>query len=106
MSTLFKDPAFVTGTSMALIEAVADYNLKRYAQTDSSLYMLGASGLYGVILYIFQRSLRKESLGRVNSFWDASSNILDVFVGMLLGETFTGTQAIGFFLITCGILLV
>jgi hypothetical protein len=68
--------------------------------------MIGASGLYGVILYIFQRALRKESLGRVNSFWDASSNILDVFVGMLLGETFTGTQAIGFFLISCGILLV
>jgi len=101
-----QDNAFTTGASMAIIEAVADYNLKRYAQTDAPANILGAGGLYGFILYIFQNSLRKESLGRVNSVWDACSNILDVLVGISMGETYSLKQAFGFILISIGILLI
>lgn len=106
MKNFAKDNAFTTGASMAIIEAVADFNVKRYAQTDAPVNILGAGGLYGLILYIFQRSLRKESLGRVNSFWDACSNLLDVMVGIAMGESYTVRQGFGFILISIGILLV
>lgn len=103
---LLDDSAMRFAAAMGLIETFADFCLKKYAQTDQQGYLLGGIGGYSGVLYIFQRALRKEKLGRVNAGWNAFTTISDVLVGMSLGESYSFTQLFGFILITCGILLI
>ena len=91
---------------MASIETLADFFLKRYVQTDETGYLLGGIGGYGSVVYIFQRALRNEKLGRVNGAWNAFTTISDVFVGMFTGESYSVNQILGFILIACGIVLI
>ena len=91
---------------MGLIETIGDFFLKKYALTDQVGYLFGTIGSYGGIIYIFQRALRIEKLGRVNGAWNAITTISNLLVGMSLGETYSITQLIGLVLIACGIILI
>ena len=103
---LLDDSAMRFGFLMGLIETFADYCLKKYAQTDGLQYILGGLGGYGGVVYVFQRALRKDNLGRVNGAWNAFTTISDLIVGMTMGEKYSITQLLGFILISCGILLI
>jgi multidrug transporter EmrE-like cation transporter len=100
------DSAMRFATVMAIIETFADYCLKKYAQTDGLQYILGGLGGYGGVVYVFQRALRKDDLGRVNGGWNAITSISNVLLGMSMGEKYSMTQLLGFILISCGILLI
>jgi multidrug transporter EmrE-like cation transporter len=103
---LLDDSAMRFAMAMAIIETFADYCLKKYAQTDQTQYILGGLGGYGGVIYIFQRALRKDNLGRVNGAWNAFTTMSDVAVGMSMGEKYSITQLLGFIFISCGILLI
>lgn len=103
---LLDDSAMRFATVMAIIETFADYCLKKYAQTDALQYILGGLGGYGGVVYVFQRALRKDNLGRVNGAWNAITSISNVLLGMSMGETYSFTQLLGFIFISCGILLI
>ena len=103
---LLDDDAMRFGVAMGAIETFADYCLKRYAQTDNTDFLAATVSGYGGILYLFQRALRKEKLGRVNAWWNAFTSISNVLAGMSLGEKYSETQMLGFALISCGIFLV
>jgi multidrug transporter EmrE-like cation transporter len=103
---LLDDDAMRFGVAMGAIETLADYCLKKYAQTDRLEYISGGLAGYSSVVYIFQRALRKEHLGRVNGFWNAFTTVSDVLVGMSMGEKYSQTQLIGFALISIGIVLI
>ena len=103
---LLDDNAMRFAMAMAIIETFADFCLKMYAKTDQQSYLLGGVGGYGGVVYIFQRALRKEHLGRVNGAWNAITTISDVIVGMFTGENYSITQLLGFILIACGVVLI
>jgi multidrug transporter EmrE-like cation transporter len=103
---LLNDNAMRFAGAMALIETFADFCLKKYAMTDQSGFLFASLGGYGSIIYIFQRALRKEMLGRVNGGWNAFTTISNVLAGMSLGESYSFTQLVGFILIACGIILI
>jgi len=100
------DVAIQFATIMGAVETFAAYCLKLYAQTDKQEYILGGAASYMVIVYLFQRALRSENLGRVNGAWNAVTTISNVLVGMSMGEKYSITQLLGFILISCGILLI
>lgn len=103
---LLDDDAARFGAAMGAIETFADYCLKRYAQTDRLEYISGGLGGYSALIYVFQRALRKEKLGRVNAFWNAFTTVSNVAVGMSLGESYEPKQLIGFALISIGVFLI
>jgi len=103
---LLDDNAMRFAAAMGLIETFADYCLKMYAKTEQPSFLLGGVGGYGGVVYIFQRALRNEKLGRVNGAWNAITTISDVLVGMFTGETYTVYQLLGFVLIACGVVLI
>jgi len=103
---LLDDSAMRFATVMAILETVADYCLKKYAQTDQTPYILAGLGGYGGIVYVFQRALRKDDLGRVNGGWNAITSISNVLLGMSMGEKYSITQLFGFILISCGVLII
>jgi multidrug transporter EmrE-like cation transporter len=103
---LLDDSVMRFATAMAILETVADYCLKKYAQTDQTPYILAGLGGYGGIVYVFQRALRKDDLGRVNGAWNAITSISNVFLGMSMGEKYSITQLFGFILISCGVLII
>lgn len=106
LNTLLDDSALRYGALMALIETGADMSLKAYAQTDDPKYIAGGTAGYGAVVYIFQRALRNDKLGRVNAFWNSFTTVSDVVAGMYMGETYTQTQLLGFGLISIGIFLI
>lgn len=103
---LLDDDAARFGVAMGVIETFADAALKKYAQTDKPEFLAAGVGGYGGVVYIFQRALRKEHLGRVNGFWNAFTTISDVLVGSMMGEKYSEKQLLGFALISCGIFLI
>jgi len=103
---LLDDDALRFGVAMGAIETFADYCLKKYAQTDDIQALSGGIAGYSGVVYIFQRALRKEKLGRVNGFWNAFTTVSDVLVGMSMGESYTKKQLLGFALISIGIVLI
>ena len=103
---LLDDSVMRFSTIMGVVETFAVYCLKKYAQTDETQYILGGLGGYGGIVYVFQRALRKDDLGRVNGAWNAITTISNVLLGMSMGEKYSFTQLLGFILISCGILLI
>lgn len=106
VQNLLDDDAMRFGVAMGAIETLADYCLKKYAQTDRLEYISGGLTGYGALVYVFQRALRKEHLGRVNGFWNAFTTVSNVLVGMSMGEKYTEKQLMGFALISCGIFLI
>jgi multidrug transporter EmrE-like cation transporter len=106
IQNLLDDDAMRFGAAMGAIETFADYCLKKYAQTDRLEYISGGLTGYSAIIYVFQRALRKEKLGRVNAFWNAFTSVSNVVVGMSLGETYEPKQIVGFAIISVGIFLI
>jgi multidrug transporter EmrE-like cation transporter len=106
IQTLLDDSAFRFGMAMGVVETVSDASLKAYAQTNNNAYLATSVGGYGGILYLFQRALRKDKLGRVNAFWNSFTTMSDVAVGMAMGETYTSQQLLGFGLISIGIFMI
>ncbi len=103
---LLDDSVMRFAAVMAILETFADYCLKKYAQTDQTQYILGGLGGYGGIVYVFQRALRKDDLGRVTGGWNAITSISNVLLGMSMGEKYSITQLLGFILISCGVLII
>jgi len=106
IQTLLDDSAFRFGVAMGAIETLSDASLKAYAQTDNTGYLATTVGGYGTVIYLFQRALRKDKLGRVNAFWNSFTTMSDVAVGMAMGETYTTQQLLGFGLISIGIFMI
>jgi multidrug transporter EmrE-like cation transporter len=106
LTILVDDSAFRYAVLMGIIETGADGALKAYAKTDNTNYLATTVVGYGSLLYVFQRALKNEKLGRVNAFWNAFTTISNVGMGMAMGETYTGKQMLGFGLISIGIFLI
>jgi len=106
VETLLDDSAFRFAVAMGIVETGADASLKLYARTDNNNYLGATLTGYAAILYLYQRALRKEDLGRVNAFWNAFTTVSNVAAGMALGENYSNTQLLGFGLISAGIFLI
>ncbi len=86
-------------------ELVGDIALKHYAKTDNKLFLgIGTSAYLGLV-YILQYYLKKQSLGLVNGYWDAFSNIATTTAAFCMGERFTSKQIAGLSLIAGGMFL-
>jgi multidrug transporter EmrE-like cation transporter len=106
LTILVDDSAFRYAVLMGIIETGADGALKAYATTNNPNYLATTLAGYSSLLYVFQRALRNEKLGRVNAFWNAFTTVSNVGMGMAMGETYTGTQLLGFGLISAGIFMI
>ena len=96
----------MSGVLLTLSESVGDYALKIFT-TNGSKVMLGIgmavyAGLAGLLAWLF----KFNGLAITNAFWDATSNVLTMFMGaVLFGETYTVRQWIGMVAVTLGITL-
>lgn len=96
----------MSGVLLTLAESVGDYALKVFA-TNGSAPMLGLgmgvyAGLAGMLAWIF----KFNGLAITNAFWDATSNVLTMFMGaVLFNETYTARQWAGMVVVTLGITL-
>ena len=103
---IFDDSAFQFALAMAALQTFADYNLKRYAQDDEPINIMGGTAGYAAIVYILQRALRNNKLYRVNNYWNAMTSITYTMLGVSMGEAITNTQILGVILIIVGVLLI
>lgn len=106
LTVLVDDSAFRYAVLMGCIETLADGSLKAYAQGNDVRFLGATVAGYSSIIYVYQRALRNEKLGRVNAFWNACTSISNVAMGMAMGETYTSRQFLGFGLISIGVLLI
>jgi len=106
LTVLVDDSAFRYAALMGCIETLADGSLKAYAQGDDVRYLGATVAGYSSIIYVYQRALRNEKLGRVNAFWNAFTTVSNVGMGMAMGETYSSTQLLGFGLISIGIFMI
>ena len=96
----------MSGVLLTLTESVGDYALKVFA-TNGSKPMLGLgmtvyAGLAGMLAWLF----KFNGLAITNAFWDATSNVLTMFMGaVLFKETYTARQWAGMVAVTLGIAL-
>lgn len=89
---------------LALVEIVADFGLKIYANTGSwSALNLGSLGYVGVVFFLI-RALTGSTILYVNGMWDALSTLLESAAAfIILGERFEDPlQYVGLALIIAG----
>jgi uncharacterized membrane protein len=96
----------MSGVLLSLSEAVGDYALKVFSNTGSKVMLgLGMSvytALAGLLAWLF----KFNGLAITNAFWDATSNVLTMFMGaVMFKETYTIRQWIGMVAVTLGIAL-
>ena len=106
LQVLVDDSAFRYAVLMGCIETLADGSLKAYAQGDDVRFLGATVAGYSAIIYVYQRALRNEKLGRVNAMWNFCTTLSDVAMGMAMGETYSPKQLIGFTLMSVGILMI
>ena len=95
------------GTLLTLIESVGDYALKRFATGASPLFFALGFGVYGSLAGILVWLFRTFGLAILNTYWDATSNVLSMFVGyFLLKEVYSLKQWIGMAVVTIGMFLI
>ena len=100
------DNALKWGVLLATVEGFGDASFKKYGQTNNSLFFALGEVVYLVLGYIFQLAVKHNKLGIVNTYWDATSNIFGILIGMVMGETYTFHQIIGVIFISVGILMI
>jgi multidrug transporter EmrE-like cation transporter len=101
--------SFCYGIHLAVIEAVGDSLLKFAAMAHSQWKvpaLVAGMLIYNILAYYLYTTLQEERLSIINSTWDASSNVLNIFVGVgVFGETFNLREALGLLLLIPGIYL-
>ena len=103
----FSSEALRWALVMAGVEGVADASLKQYARGGNNpiVYGIGTIG-YMTIAFIWSLALKTSKLGIVKAYWNGLTNVLDLLIGMAMGETYTLVQGVGILFITAGILMV
>lgn len=96
----------MSGVLLTLSESVGDYALKIFA-TNGSKAMLGLGmGVYAWLAVLLGWLFKFNGLAITNAFWDATSNVLTMFMGtVLFKETYTIRQWVGMVAVTLGIAL-
>jgi multidrug transporter EmrE-like cation transporter len=90
---------------LTAIESIADASLKAASQRPGAWLSPISAGLYILMAYILQTAIIRHNLGIVNAAWNAGTTIMNVFIGMYFGETYTLKQLSGIALIALGILI-
>lgn len=95
------------GTLLSLVEVIGNYGLKRYAQGANWPFLaLGISvymTLVGILVWLF----KTLGLAITNSYWDATSNIISMFVAaFFLKESYTIKQWLGMGIVGVGLFLI
>ncbi len=98
---------FVAGLILTLVEAVGDFSIKKYVQGSGYGFLGVGIGVYlslvGLLVWLF----KTLGLAITNSYWDATSNIISMFVGAcMLGETYTLKQWLGMAIVGLGMFLI
>jgi uncharacterized membrane protein len=96
----------MSGVLLSLTESVGDYALKVFSNTGSKpmlgLGMAVYAGLASLLGWLF----KFNGLAITNAFWDATSNVLTMFMGtVIFNETYSLRQWIGMVTVTLGIAL-
>ena len=95
------------GTLLTVVESVGDYALKRFATGGSPLFFALGFGIYGSLAGILVWLFRTVCLAILNSYCDATSNVLSMMVGyFLLKEVYSVKQWIGMTIVTIGLFLI
>lgn len=82
------------------VEAVGDYG----AKIQNPWMTFGGYNLLAVTLF---QALKNNPLALTNSWWDGISNIMTLFLGLVVfGETITPREGFGAALITVGLFLI
>lgn len=82
------------------VEAVGDYG----AKIQNPLLTLGGYNLLAATLY---QALKTNGLALTNAWWDGVSNVVTMFLGVIVfGERITTREGIGAALITLGLFLI
>jgi multidrug transporter EmrE-like cation transporter len=97
----------VAGLLLTMVEAVGDFSIKKYVQGSGSGFLGVGIGVYlslvGLLVWLF----KTLGLAITNSYWDATSNIVSIFVGAcLLGESYTLKQWLGMAIVGFGMFLI
>ncbi len=95
------------GLLLTLVEAIGDFSLKHYAIGGAwgflTLGMAVYVGLAGILVWLF----RHMGLAIVNSYWDATSNIMTMVLGgIVFKESYTFQQWIGMAVVSLGLILI
>lgn len=96
----------VSGVLLTLTESVGDFSLKTFSNTGSK-FMLGLGmSIYLVLAGLLAWLFQFNGIAITNSFWDATSNIMTMFIGkFMFNESYTTRQWIGMGIVSLGIAL-
>jgi multidrug transporter EmrE-like cation transporter len=89
----------------SVIEFIGDANFKAYARTDNWMNLLAGIAVYGVMIYVIIRALKRSNVAYMNVGWDGISAVIETLLAVLiLHETLSnGIQWMGLALIVSGI---
>ena len=90
--------------SIVLSETVAQYYIKKYQEIPSKYYYLMGLGLYGMVVYLLNKSYEHTTMGTVKILWAGLSCLTVLLVGkFFFGEKVEANEWIGMSLILLGI---
>ena len=90
--------------SIVLSETVAQYYINKYQEIPSKYYYLMGLGLYGMVVYLLNKSYEHTTMGTVKILWAGLSCLTVLLVGrFFFGEKVEANEWIGMSLILLGI---
>lgn len=90
--------------SIVLSETVAQYYIKKYQEIPSKYYYLMGLGLYGMVVYLLNKSYEHTTMTTVKILWAGLSCLTVLLVGrFFFGEKVEANEWIGMSLILLGI---
>lgn len=91
---------------IALMEALAQYFIKKFNQLPHTLYYLLGVGFYAIVAFLLNKSYDYSSMGMCQILWSGMSVISILAVGSLVfGETIEMNEWIGVLFIISGIII-
>lgn len=88
---------------LSVMEFIAMYNLKKYAETNQIIYILLGCTFYSIVAIVFSMALRTKYIADTNIYWNIMSTILSVGLGYYFGEYLTHNHILGILICVGGI---
>jgi multidrug transporter EmrE-like cation transporter len=99
--------AFYYVLAVVVIEVVANFNLKWYATTNATPYLLGGLVSYVGVIWALIQAMSHENVLYVNALWDGLSGLVQGLAAyIILGDRLkSGQQYVGVVMIIAGVTL-